>query len=177
MRCLIGYSLAVSLLAGFFFRTSPAQAPTNSDPQIVIRLNQVGYRSADLKIAIAASHSTLPLKFNVINAETNQSVFAGAIKPITGGWGRYDYHAQIDFSALQKPGTYFVQIGETNSQTFRVSSAVYTALPDELLEFMRQQRCGYNPWLDAVCHSFDGRTAYGPLPAGSYVDARGGWHD
>ncbi len=42
---------------------------------------------------------------------------------------------------------------------------------------MRQQRCGYNPWLDAVCHSFDGRTAYGPLPAGTYLDARGGWHD
>ena len=42
---------------------------------------------------------------------------------------------------------------------------------------MRQQRCGYNPWVDAVCHSFDGRTVDGPLPAGSYVDARGGWHD
>jgi hypothetical protein len=42
---------------------------------------------------------------------------------------------------------------------------------------MRQQRCGYNPWLDVVCHPFDGRTAYGPLPAGTYVDARGGWHD
>ena len=42
---------------------------------------------------------------------------------------------------------------------------------------MRQQRCGYNPWVDAVCHSFDGRTVDGPMPAGSYVDARGGWHD
>jgi len=28
-----------------------------------------------------------------------------------------------------------------------------------------------------VCHSFDGRTVYGPLPAGTYLDARGGWHD
>ena len=53
----------------------------------------------------------------------------------------------------------------------------YAELPDQLLEFMRQQRCGYNPWVDAVCHSFDGRTVDGPLPAGSYVDARGGWHD
>src|SRR5688500_8132036 len=42
---------------------------------------------------------------------------------------------------------------------------------------MRQQRCGYNPWLDAVCHSLDGRTAYGPLPAGTYLNASGGWHD
>src|SRR5688572_7688514 len=42
---------------------------------------------------------------------------------------------------------------------------------------MRQQRCGYNPWLDAVCHSFEGRTDYGPLSAGAYVDTHGGWHD
>jgi len=42
---------------------------------------------------------------------------------------------------------------------------------------MREQRCGSNPWLEAVCHPFDGRTAYGPLTNGTYLDARGGWHD
>jgi hapalindole H/12-epi-hapalindole U/12-epi-fischerindole U synthase len=30
----------------------------------------------------------------------------------------------------------------------------------DLLGFMRQQRCGYNPFLDMVCHQRDGRTAY-----------------
>jgi len=50
-------------------------------------------------------------------------------------------------------------------------------MADRLLEFMRQQRCGYNPFVDAVCHSFDGRTAFGPEPAGTYVNASGGWHD
>ena len=30
----------------------------------------------------------------------------------------------------------------------------------------RSNADGYNPWVDAVCHSFDGRTADGPLPAG-----------
>jgi hypothetical protein len=42
---------------------------------------------------------------------------------------------------------------------------------------MRQQRCGYNPWLATNCHQFDGRTAYGPLTNGSVIDVRGGWHD
>ena len=42
---------------------------------------------------------------------------------------------------------------------------------------MRQQRCGYNPFVDEACHTFDGRTAYGPLPAGTYLNATGGWHD
>jgi hypothetical protein len=42
---------------------------------------------------------------------------------------------------------------------------------------MRQQRCGYNPYLDMVCHMRDGRTIYAPVPDGSYMDASGGWHD
>lgn len=50
-------------------------------------------------------------------------------------------------------------------------------MPGWLLEYMRQQRCGYNPWLDAKCHQTDGRTAYGPLPEGTQIDAVGGWHD
>jgi hypothetical protein len=49
--------------------------------------------------------------------------------------------------------------------------------PDLLLGFLRQQRCAYNPWLDAECHPHDGRTAYGPLAPGTFLDARGGWHD
>src|SRR5207237_5590822 len=60
---------------------------------------------------------------------------------------------------------------------FTIGEGVCAELPDQLLEFMRQQRCGYNPWLDAVCHPLDGRTAYGPLTNGTYLDSRGGWHD
>jgi endoglucanase len=59
----------------------------------------------------------------------------------------------------------------------QIGDSPYPALPAQLLEFMRQQRCGYNPWLGTNCHQSDGRTAYGPLPAGSTVDASGGWHD
>ena len=35
---------------------------------------------------------------------------------------------------------------------------------------MRQQRCGYNPWLDAKCHTLDGRTAkVSQYPKGNFV--------
>src|SRR6266571_677115 len=148
-----------------------------SAQQILIRTNQLGYLPADPKIAIAFARENLPQKFAVVNAATHQSVFNGATRPIDSRWGEFDHHAELDFSALHKPGKYFVQMGETRSAEFQINASAYAELPDELLEFMRQQRCGYNPWVDAVCHSFDGRTAYGPMPAGSYIDARGGWHD
>ena len=47
----------------------------------------------------------------------------------------------------------------------------------DLLVFMRQQRCGYNPFLDVECHQHDGRTAYGPRPESTHIDVTGGWHD
>jgi len=142
-----------------------------------VRINQLGYRPGDVKSAVAFGREPLPLEFSLINVATRATVFRGAARAMALRWGEFDYHAELDFSAWQKPGKYILRVGESDSRPFEIRSVAYRDLPDELLEFMRQQRCGYNPWLDAVCHSFDGRTAYGPLPAGTYLDARGGWHD
>jgi hypothetical protein len=140
-------------------------------------VNQLGYRPADVKVAIALGSDALPGSFQVVDVTTGKPAFEGAARPINEKWGRFDRHAELDFSALAKDGEYFVKLGEAESPKFLVRADAYAELPDQLLEFMRQQRCGYNPWVGEVCHSHDGRTADGPLPAGSYIDARGGWHD
>ena len=146
--------------------------------EVFIRANQIGYRSQDVKIGVAFAKSPLPDAFAVVAADTEQVRFEGKAKPIGGvKWGQFDNHAEVDFSAFKTPGRYVLRVGQSQSLPFTISPTAYGELPDELLEFMREQRCGYNPWLDAVCHPFDGRTAYGPLTNGTYLDARGGWHD
>ena len=153
-----------------------ACVPARAD-DVFIRANQIGYGWHDPKIAIAFSKSALPASFSVAEAETQKILFDGKSRPMTGvGWGQFENHAELDFSALKQPGRYTIRIGQATSHPFLIGDA-YAGLPDQLLGFMRQQRCGYNPWLDAVCHPFDGRTAYGPLTNGTYLDARGGWHD
>ena len=142
-----------------------------------LRVNQLGYQPADVKIAIAMGQGGLPARFQVVDADTQNVVFEGESRTIDEAWGKFPKHADLDFSKVGKAGRYFVRFGEARSQTFVIREHLYAELPDELLEFMREQRCGYNPWVDAVCHPFDGRTVDGPLPAGTYVDARGGWHD
>ncbi len=150
--------------------------PARAD-EIFIRANQVGYGWRDPKIAIAFSRSALPETFSVTDAETQRVLFEGKARLMPGvRWGQFETHAELDFSALQQAGRYAIRIGQATSHPFLIGDA-YAGLPDQLLEFMRQQRCGYNPWLDVVCHPFDGRTAYGPLTNGTYLDARGGWHD
>jgi len=146
--------------------------------EIFIRANQVGYLPQDAKIAIAFSLGSLPDSFAVVVADSGSSAFQGRTRPVTGvKWGQFERHAELDFSALTAPGRYVLRVGEFKSLPFKISAAACGELPDQLLEFMREQRCGSNPWLGAVCHPFDGRTAYGPLTNGSYLDARGGWHD
>ncbi len=165
--------IAVSILSENLIIPATAQA----DRQIFVRINQLGYMPQDSKVAIALAGEPLPQKFDLIEVDTKQVVFTGASKPIKGRWGQFTYHAELDFTPWRKFGKYFLRVENARSPVFEIRPSTYSNLPDTLLEFMRQQRCGYNPWLDAVCHSFDGRTAYGPLPQGTYLDARGGWHD
>lgn len=144
---------------------------------VFVRASQIGYQPGDVKIAVAMAPDVLPAEFEVFDARTQAALFKGTSTPMGGTWGAFTHHAELDFSPVEKTGEYFVRIGKAMSPTFRIRAGVYAELPDELLEFMRQQRCGYNPWIDAVCHPFDGRTVDGPLPPGTYLDARGGWHD
>ncbi|MEN8115496.1 MAG: glycoside hydrolase family 9 protein, partial [Bacteroidota bacterium] len=46
-----------------------------------------------------------------------------------------------------------------------------------LLKYMRQQRCGYNPYLKDSCHLHDGFIVDHPTRSGELVDVNGGWHD
>ena len=144
---------------------------------VFVRLNQLGYRPGDVKRAVAFSAGLLGDAFEVVDQASGQIVFEGPVRTLAGGWGRFDAHGELDFTALTRPGRYRLRIEETKSEPFQVGEAVSRELPSQLLGFLRQQRCGYNPWLDVECHQADGRTACGPRAPGTPLDARGGWHD
>ncbi len=157
-----------------------AKAPseTNSTARVHVRASQVGYGARTPKLAMAFSTAPLPQGWQIVQAGTDREVLHGALRPVTRSqWGQFVHFAEIDFTPLDAPGRYALRVGTEVSHPFRIGPGTLAELPDALLEFMRQQRCGDNPWLDALCHQHDARTAYGPLPAGTELDARGGWHD
>lgn len=165
----------VGIFAGLLLGVASAAA---AEPAIFIRANQIGFGARDSKSAVAFSQGALPSGFKVVEASANgKELFQGQGRVLDVNWGAISNHVLLDFSEVRTPGKYCLVMGQTRSLPFEISDSAYRPLPDELLEFMREQRCGYNPWLDAVCHPFDGRSAYGPLTNGTYVDARGGWHD
>lgn len=152
---------------------------TPAPPPVFLRANQIGYLPGDVKTAVVFSASALPQMFDVVDDQQRVVWTGTATRPETQRWGAFTAHGEIDFSAVKAPGRYRVRAVGTNieSHPFAIRPAVFDDAADAMLGFMRQQRCGYNPYLDAVCHRLDGRTAEGPRPAGTYLTASGGWHD
>ena len=145
-----------------------------------LRINQLGYRPADTKTAIVFSKGKVGLKIHLKNDDNGRIVRSFNAKRIrTENWGSFDYYYEVDFSDFQEQGRYYLGLGNLpcRSQSFEISPDPYSGFTDKLLEFMRQQRCGYNPLLDIHCHQKDGKSMYGPMPDSSYIDVRGGWHD
>ena len=152
--------------------------------EIFIRVNQVGYLPHEPKVAIVFSSIKLEkYEFAVIEESTGKRIFGPfRIKEDLGEWGNFRHYYELDFSDLETSGRYVIAIGKKGGKNWRslpfsIGVDIYNRYVDFLLFYMRQQRCGYNPILDEVCHRFDGRTVYAPIPDGSYIDATGGWHD
>jgi hypothetical protein len=154
--------------------------PSGTKGQAYIRINQVGYLPDESKKAIVFSNQKMTGKFSILSTENQNEVFKGRLSRIEQvGWGNFKYYYIADFTGLTSPGSYQVRVnvtGDPGSQ-FNISDKAYNGYPEDILNFMRQQRCGYNPFFDEVCHQWDGRTFYGHLPDSTYVDASGGWHD
>ena len=146
--------------------------------EVHIRINIVGYLPEDSKLALIMAQDPIGEKAELIEAQSGKRVFSGKVKAAKGQkWGQFQHQYLFDFSKLELAGNYFVQVGETSSATFSIGASVFNHYQEDLLAFMRQQRCGYNPYFDEVCHQGDGRLFYAPVPDSTYLDCSGGWHD
>lgn len=143
-----------------------------------VRINQLGYRPDLPKGAVwCAKNGSVPAEWSLFDAQTGKVVAKG--KPVSfGAYGPFTHTARLDFSFFTTPGKYYLQAGDSRSEIFAIDINVYKGSADFCLRYMRQQRCGFNPYLNDSCHTQDGYVRYGQnIPDSSYVDARGGWHD
>ena len=143
-----------------------------------IRINQLGYLPGSVKVAVFISQEPeAGSAFSVCDALTGTVVYKGTATIYDGSvWGMAAA-ARLDFSRLNAPGGYYILYGGTRSDTFRIGSGVYDGTADFILNYVRQQRCGYNPVLADSCHVHDGIIVDHPTLSGTVIDVRGGYHD
>ena len=144
----------------------------------VVRINQLGYLPETIKVAVFGAKSNTPVAlFSLHDALTNKVVYSSEVLESKGAYGPFKSTYRLNFSDFNKPGTYYIQANGTRSPVFRINEDVYDHTADFLLEYMRQQRCGYNPYLTDSCHLNDGYILYNPAKKGQRIDVTGGWHD
>ncbi len=150
----------------------------HAQEQTWIRINQLGYTPAGLKIAVWVTKEKISLqKFELVDAASGKVVFTRAAGKAFGAYGPFTQTFRLDFSEFFRKGTYYLQTGNIKSPVFRIDYDVYKGAADFCLRYMRQQRSGFNPYLKDSCHTHDGYTLYGPMPDSSHIDVTGGWHD
>ncbi|HRD80203.1 MAG TPA: glycoside hydrolase family 9 protein [Saprospiraceae bacterium] len=147
--------------------------------QQYIRVNLLGYLPANTKNAVWCAQTAVeaPAAFFILDADTRKVVWKGKAGKGFGAYGPFAQTCRLDFSGFRQTGRFIIRAGEAESPVFRIAPDAYAQAPDFALRYMRQQRCGYNPFLRDSCHTHDGYTMYGPMPDSTHIDVTGGWHD
>jgi endoglucanase len=143
-----------------------------------IRINQLGYRSYDIKTAVFIAKKVTNLKsFKIIDAVSGKVIMT--LKPVLYSETLEPFVScyRLPFTDLKEIGTYRIAAGNTVSPVFRIADDIYDGTADFLLNYMRQQRCGYNPYLKDSCHVSDGYKIYDKTGDSAHIDVTGGWHD
>ena len=127
-----------------------------------IRINQLGYRPDDIKVAVFISTREQDLKnFKVINTTTGEVVMTVNNIEKAVPLDQFTSCYRLNFSSLKENGKYRIVTGKSISPDFRIGNDVYDGTADYLLNYMRQKRCGFNPFLNDSCHTNDGYVVYG----------------
>lgn len=154
--------------SAFLLRETPA----------VVRINQMGYLPAGVKVAVWGGPADVSVnEFRLIDSSSGKAVFTATAGKDFGAYGPFGQSYRLNFSDFRTPGTYYIEAPSARSPYFRIGSDVYKGAADFCLRYLRQQRCGFNPFLKDSCHTADGYTLYGPMPDSTRINAIGGWHD
>lgn len=170
----------IKLLLAIIILTSFTPKPSIDSTNSWIRINLLGYQPKSSKVAIWVSKTNqVPAKFELID-QNEKVVYTSSNIQSFGAYGPFTATARLNFSDFKTPGKYFIRIAEVKSPEIIIGDEVYRNTADFALRYMRQQRSGFNPFLQDSCHTHDGFIIYGAkagIKDSTHFDASGGWHD
>jgi len=162
----------------FFALVLPFIVSLQSFASGFIRINQLGYLPQSVKVAVYISDEKEDTQtFQLYEALSGKMVFEGTTEQADASvWGKQTAY-RLNFSSFQDEGGYVLKLGAATSPSFRISSDIYRGTADFILNYMRQQRSGFNPYFKDSCHTHDGIIVDHPTKTGQHIDVVGGWHD
>ena len=141
----------------YFFLIIIATVALAAQAEAWIRINQLGYLPQSTKVAVIMCQDVTPVtEFQLVDNATGKVAFTSKDVTATGALQFMKSTYRLNFSSFQKPGTYRINVkGVAQSPAFNISTKAYDGTADFLLNYMRQQRCGFNPFTGDSCHQKD----------------------
>lgn len=153
---------------------------------VSIVINQVGYSLKSPKTALLLnSWNFFNNKVQVIEVASKINVFDAPVGDRKSDKFTNNSTQIIDFSSLNKEGSFYLKYGKVQSSPFTITKNIYQDALNKLLRSYYLQRCGVEV-RDAVsgvshspCHIRDGLIAHTDVfnKADKLIRAQGGWHD
>lgn len=166
--------------------------PYATDAQMVterIKLNQVGFYPAALKMAIVTG-STPATQFYITSTNSRDTFFTGALSTEQASQHSSTVTKKCDFSAFTKKGSYLVQVpGVGHSYVFQIGDSIHREVAIASLKGFYYQRVSMPllPQFAGRWHRGGGHpdqvvlihpsAASKQRPAGTVVSSPGGWYD
>ncbi|MBB6327881.1 hypothetical protein FHS59_003524 [Algoriphagus iocasae] len=141
-----------------------------------IRVNLAGYPKEMPKTALVLSNSEGKKEVDLKTEDGKLVKRFSGIK-MEESWEPFSTYYQIDFSEIQEVGNYYLAVPGTEIKSPEFQIGAFPAWQEDVVSFIRTQRCGFNPLTEEYCHQDDGLSFFGIWPDSTKVDARGGWHD
>jgi len=142
-----------------------------------IRVNLGGYPVDMPKKALILSKIELGEVEVFLKLEDGQLVKKYVGKLLEESWEPFSFYYEIDISDLKEEGKYFLQIPNSDIRSNVFFIGAYPAWQEDVVSFIRTQRCGFNPFTEEYCHQDDGLSFFGIWSDSTKIDAKGGWHD
>lgn len=129
------------------------------------------------KSALILSHAALDQPVLLLKSENGTILNEYRGTPSGTVWQPFSQYYTINFSDFAQKGQYYFELkgGGASSKPFRVGP--YPNWQEDVVGFIRTQRCGFNPYTKTFCHQKDGLSFFGLRPDSTRIDATGGWHD
>lgn len=147
-----------------------------------LKVNQIGYLTDDIKVAVYSGDTPVS-ELQFVLSGPDGATGVDSVRT-TAPWAPKKHAARIYFTGRRQPGEYTMEMrgadGRTlDSRKIYIGDDAYSrhSLHEMPLVYMRQQRCGFNPAHNAACHTRDGRLVLSGDRDGEHIDVTGGWHD
>jgi hypothetical protein len=133
-----------------------------------IAFSHAGYAPGTTKTAVASGLSAH--QFSLIEETTGKVIFTGPVENRKTDLGTFQV---LDFSSVQRPGTYILRAGDGVTRSFHIGTDAWRDSIWKVINFMYSERCGtVIPGIHGICHQ-DAYTMHGD----QRIVVNGGYHD